>query len=189
MYIFHNIWHYRLTWIRQNSFIYYSCSFCRLANFVLQTNSFEQFNKLKIINQISFWRSSFETKEITINMFLLSKSPNTAPELTISHLQDLWMIELWLLLCLSSLYSAPTNIQSVTGLFEFPNQTPYDTHLEINNHGFLWSPVTRPADYIGHLKCNYPSIHQPPAHTVSTLHTWTWPQCMSQHTVHTISMF
>ena len=152
----------RLTWIRQNSFIYYSCSFCRLANFVLQTNSFEQFNKLEIINQISFWRSSFETKEITINMFLLSKSPNTAPELTISHLQYLGMIELWLLLCLSSLYSAPTNIQSVTGLFEFPNQTPYDTHLEINNHGFLWSPVTRPADYIEHLGCNYPQYPQYP---------------------------
>ena len=95
-------------------------------------------------------------------MFLLSKSPNTAPELTISHLQDLGMIELRLLLCLSSLYSAPTNIQSVTGLFEFPNQTPYDTHLEINNHGFLWSPVTRPADYIGHLGCNYPQ-YPPPA--------------------------
>ena len=69
-------------------------------------------------------------------MFLLSKSPNTGPELTKSHLQCLGMIELWLLLCLSSLSSAPTNIQSVTGLFEFPNQTPYDTHLEINNHGF-----------------------------------------------------
>ena len=80
-------------------------------------------------------------------MFLLSKSPNTGPELTKSHLQCLGMIELWLLLCLSSLSSAPTNIQSVTGLFEFPNQTPYDTHLEINNHGF-------PA--VGVLQCPVP---------------------------------
>ena len=121
-------------------------------------------------------------------MFLLSKSPNTGPELTKSHLQCLGMIELWLLLCLSSLSSAPTNIQSVTGLFEFPNQTPYDTHLEINNHGF-------PA--VGVLQCPVPgqlttsdtsaaiiySIHLQP-HTVSTLPAK--PQCMSQHTVHTI---
>ena len=111
-------------------------------------------------------------------MFLLSKSPNTAPELTISHLQDLGMIELRLLLCLSSLYSAPTNIQSVTGLFEFPNQTPYDTHLEINNHGFLWSPVTRPADYIGHLGCNYPPATSPhrlhsPHLNLTTMHVST----------------